>query len=107
MINLRVTYRSGLSVSDSTVKIDVSNADGSKSLTRTYTVAELNALVSDNVPGSDPANKAYDLHFTGNFKIGLGGNLNRCAFTNVSFYCNSDVELNWNNAWGSSWSPYQ
>ena len=106
VINLTVTYTAGATDATSTIKIDVSDASGSSSLTRTYTLAEINAFNSDTVPGSDPAYKAFDLHFVpGNFGIGLGGNLNKCKFNNVSFYANSDVELTWNGAWGNTWNP--
>lgn len=105
--NLSVTYTAGATASDSTIKIDVSDSSGSLSLSRSYTLAAINAFVSDTVPDSDPASKAYDLHFVpGNFGIGLGGNLNKCLFDNVSFYSNNDVELTWNGAWGNSWSAY-
>ena len=80
--NLEVSYTAGESTADSTITIVVANKNYTESLTRTYTLDELNALVSDKVDGET---KAFDLHFTGDFEIGLGGNLNRCTFTNVLF----------------------
>ena len=104
-IDLKVSYTAGTSASNSMITIKVSNRNGSQVLTRSYSLAEINALVSDTVPNSDPASKSFNLHFTGNFRIGLGGNLNKCSFTNVLFYCNDDVELNWNDSWGDTWTP--
>ncbi len=106
VVNLTITYTAGGSASNSTIKIDISNNRDSKSNSRTYTLAEINALISDNVQNSDPLNKAFDLHFTGDFEIGLGGNRNQCTFTGVTFYCINDVGVAWNNEWGNTWNPY-
>ena len=97
-VNLTVTYTSGNNTSDSTLKITVS--DGKDSYTNTFTIAQINALVSDTV-GEDT--HAFGLNFTGDFEIGLGCNKNTCRFTNVSYYSNSDVELGWNDGWGNDW----
>ena len=102
-VNLSVTYTAGLNTSDSTFKITVSNESGTKSFTNNFTVAQINALVSDAV-GEDT--HAFDLHFTGDFEIGLGCNKNKCRFTNVNYYSNSDVELVWNGGWEDGWTPW-
>ena len=103
IVNLTVTYTAGINTSDSTLKIVVSNASGTKSFTNIFTIDQINAIVSDNV-GEDTHD--FDLHFTGDFEIGLGCNKNKCVFTNVNYYCNNDVELSWNNGWGNDWTPW-
>ncbi len=101
-----ITYTPGGSAANSTIKIDISNNRDSKSHSRIFTLAEINALISDDIKNSDPLNKAFDLHFTGDFEIGLGGNRNHCTFTDVTFYCINDIGVAWNNEWGNTWDPY-
>ncbi len=104
VINLKVSYLPGSSASNSIIRIDVSNNRDSKSASYTYTLAEINALISDDVKNSDPVNKPFNLHFTGNFEIGLGGNRNKIKFTNAVF--DTDVGVAWNDEWGNDWDPY-
>ena len=106
VVNLTITYTAGGSASNSTIKIDISNNRDSKSNSRTFTLAEINALISDDIKNSDPKNKAFDLHFTGDFEIGLGGNKNQCTFTGVTFNCINDIGVVWDNEWGNTWNPY-
>ena len=98
--NLTVAYTAGASPSTSKITITIADATGSKSKTWAYTLTEINALVSD---AAGDETKAFDLHFTGDFEIGLGGNLNRCSFTNVSFYGDKYSSLEWRDDWGNEW----
>ena len=102
-INLTVTYSAGNSTATSTIRIKITNTVDSKSTTRTYTLDEINAIISDTV---NEETRPFDLHFTGDFEIGLGGNKNKCALTNVTYYCKSDVDIPWNDVWGDEWSRW-
>ena len=82
VIELKVTYLAGNSTENSTITIDISNADGSKTWTNTYSLADINAFVSDKVGDES---KEFNLHFTGDFEVGLGGNRGKCKFTDVAF----------------------
>ena len=101
---LKVTYTPGNSDANSKFDIVITDSDGVYQK-HTYSVAQLNALVSDAV---DDTTKAFNLHFTynGNFRIGLGGNLNTCKFTNVQFDSSKNVETLWDSGWGTSWTPW-
>ena len=81
-INLTVSYKAGDSTATSILTIQVANRNYSKSKTTTYTLDQINAMISDAVDGET---KSYGFTFTGDFEIGLGGNENKCVFTNVSF----------------------
>ena len=101
-IRLKVTYNGGSTAATSTIKIDIAKGNGSSPQSWTYTLAEINALVADKI-GGDDVGQPFDLAFTGNFEIGLGGNSNVCTFTDVVVGIGGVL---WNDAWGSSWNPY-
>lgn len=105
-LKLEVVYEAGGSVSTSTITINTSSLSGNTTHTKTYTLAEINDLISDDIKNSDPLNKPFDLHFTGDFEIGFGGNRNRCSFTNVDYNIGKEVSVGWDDGWGSEWEPW-